>query len=118
TLFINGGELSRAEEHLLRALTLGEETGSHRDEARATAMLGFVRYYRGELEEAEQLALQAHERLERTGDRDLQLQNLRELAKHALAAGDPKLAEARLLEAIPRALESGGWIVIELYRYL
>jgi tetratricopeptide (TPR) repeat protein len=118
TLFINGGELSEAEHHFLRVLGLAEETESHRDEARATAMLGFVRYYRGELEEAEQLALQAHERLERTGDRDLQLQNLRELAKYALAGGDPKLAEDRLLEALPLALESGGWIVIQLYRYL
>jgi class 3 adenylate cyclase/tetratricopeptide (TPR) repeat protein len=118
TLFINGGELSEAEDHLLRALALAREMGSQRFEARATALLGYVRYYRGELEEAEQLALQAHARLERTGDRDLQLQNLRELAKYALAGGDPKLAEDRLLEALPLALESGGWIVIQLYRYL
>ena len=118
TLFINGGELSEAEDHLLRALRLAEQSGFHRDEACATALLGFVRYYRGDLEEAERLALQARDWLERTCDRTLQLQNLRELAKQALARGDPTLAEERLREALPLALESGGWIVIELYRYL
>jgi len=62
--------------------------------------------------------LQALEWLERTGDTYLQLQNLRELARCALARGDLGLAEERLRDAVPLALEFGGWLVIEIYRYL
>jgi len=43
---------------------------------------------------------------------------LRELARYALARKNPELAEQRLREALPIALESGGWLVIETYRYL
>ena len=37
------------------------DMGSHRDEARATSILGFIRSYRGEIAEAEELALRALE---------------------------------------------------------
>ena len=81
-------------------------------------MLTLYRYYRGDVEEAERLALQALAWLERTGDTYLAVQNLRDLARYALARGDASLAESRLRDAVPLALESGGWLVIEIYRYL
>jgi tetratricopeptide (TPR) repeat protein len=81
-------------------------------------MLGFVKYYRGEVELAEQLAEQALEWLERTLDSHLQIQNLRELARYALRRGDAEKAESRLREALPLALDGGGYLVLEVYRYL
>jgi tetratricopeptide (TPR) repeat protein len=118
SVFFNLGELDRAEEQLDRCLSLAAEQGSRRDEARATSWLSLVKYYRGEEEEAERLALQALAWLERTSDSYFQLQNLGALAKYALARGDPELAEKRLRDALPLALEGGGWLVIEMYRYL
>jgi class 3 adenylate cyclase/tetratricopeptide (TPR) repeat protein len=118
TLLINIGELAEAEQQLERATTLAGQLASQRDEARARYFLGRVKYYRGEREEAEDLAAQSHEWFERTGDRHLQSQNLRALARYALARGDLDVAEGRLREALPIALEGGGWLVIEVYRYL
>ena len=118
TNLLNVGELAESEERFVRALRLGGEDGSHRDEARATTLLGFVRYYRGQLDEAEELASQALEWLERTGDTYLQTQNLRMLARYALARGDLGLAEQRLREVLPLALEMGGWYAVDIYRYL
>jgi tetratricopeptide (TPR) repeat protein len=118
TLLFNVGDLAGAEEEIVRVVTLGSELGSHRDEARATSMLAFIRYYRGAVDEGERLALQAREWLDRTCDSHLQIQNLRNMAKYALARDDAELAEQRLREALPLALESGGWLVIEVYRYL
>ena len=46
------------------------------------------------------------------------MQTLRLLARYALVRGDFELAERRLQEALPIALESGGWLLIETYRYL
>jgi class 3 adenylate cyclase/tetratricopeptide (TPR) repeat protein len=118
TLCFNAGDLSCAEEACERCAELASELGSFRDEARSITLLSLVRYYRGQIDEAEKLALQALEWLERTGDTYLQLQNLRELARCALARGDLGLAEERLRDAVPLALEFGGWLVIEIYRYL
>jgi class 3 adenylate cyclase/tetratricopeptide (TPR) repeat protein len=118
TLFFNIGDLPRAERAYRRCSDLASELGSFRDEARSITLLGLVLYYRGEVDEAERLALQALDWLERTSDLYLQLQNLRELARYALARADLKGAEARLREALPLALEVGGWLVIEIYRYL
>ena len=81
-------------------------------------MLGLVKYFLGEIDEAERLGLQALDWLERTGEKYFQLQNLRTLALCALARADLQLAEKRLQEAIPPALEIGGWLVIEIYRCL
>jgi tetratricopeptide (TPR) repeat protein len=114
----NAGDLPGAEKAWGRSSELASELGSFRDEARSITLLGMVRYYRGQVDEAEQLALHALEWLERTGDTYLQLQNLRELARCALARGDFELAEERLRKAVPLALERGGWLVIEIYRYL
>jgi class 3 adenylate cyclase/tetratricopeptide (TPR) repeat protein len=118
TLLFNVGDLSGAEKAYARCTELASELGSFRDEARSITLLGLVRYYRGDVEEAERLALQALEWLERTSDTYLQLQNLRELARYAIARADLKAAEERLREAVPLALEYGGWLVIEIYRYL
>jgi class 3 adenylate cyclase/tetratricopeptide (TPR) repeat protein len=117
-VFFNGGDLKSSEEQFVRCSTLAGETGSHRDEARATFHLGLVKYYRGELEAAESLGLRALEWLERTGDNYFQIQNLRGLAMYALKRDDVGTAEQRLREALLLALEGGGWLVIELYRLL
>jgi tetratricopeptide (TPR) repeat protein len=118
SMLVNTGHLSDADQHLSRCVELAEGVGSFRDEARATSMLGFVKYYRGETELAEQLAEQALEWLERILDTLLQIQNLRELARYALKRGDAETAERRLREALPIALDGGGFLVIEIYRYL
>ena len=118
TLLLNVGAFALAERELLRCSALAGEMGSRRDEARATCWLGIVKYYRGEREEAERLSLQAHEWLGRTSDTYFQLQNLRALALYALADHDPELAERWLREALPLALEAGGWLVVEIDRLL
>jgi aminopeptidase N len=46
------------------------------------------------------------------------VQNLIRLAIYALEDGDPRLAEQRLLEAVPIALEMKGWVVAEVYHFL
>jgi class 3 adenylate cyclase/predicted ATPase len=115
--FFNLGELGRAEEALLRCAELAGELGSRRDEARATYLLALTKHYRGDHDEAERLALQARDWLERTGETFFQIQNFVALAVFALAHGEPGVAEARLRDAIPLALEEGRR-VIEVYRYL
>ena len=118
TLCFNVGDLAGAQEALERAVRLASELGSFRDQTRSITLLSPVLYYRGQVDEAEQLALQALDWLERTADTYLQLQNLRELARYALARGDLGLAEERLRTTVPIALEVGGWLVIEIYRFL
>jgi class 3 adenylate cyclase/tetratricopeptide (TPR) repeat protein len=118
SLCFNVGDLAGAQEAHERAVQLASELGSFRDQTRSITLLSPVLYYRGQVGEAEQLALQALEWLERTADTYLQLQNLRELARYALARGDLELAEERLRTAVPIALEVGGWLVIEIYRFL
>jgi tetratricopeptide (TPR) repeat protein len=121
-VLFNKGELERAEEHLLRCTALAEELGSLRDQARATFLLGLMQYYRGDLDEAERLGLQTAEWLDRTGDGFFQVQNLvRALGVYALARNELGLAEQRLTDALPLALEhggAGGYVGSETYRYL
>jgi len=117
-LLYNMGELRGAEEELMRCTRLARELGSHRDEARATFQLGLVKYYLGEPEEGERLALQAQEWLERTGDTYMQVQNDHSLARFALAREEAELAEARVQGTLETALEIGGWLVIDTYRLL
>jgi tetratricopeptide (TPR) repeat protein len=93
--------------------------GSRKLEAEATSWLGVVKFHRGQLEDAERLCTHAREWLARTSDSYFQVQNLvRGLAVFALARGNPKLAERWLQEALPIALEIGGWVVVETYRFL
>jgi predicted ATPase/class 3 adenylate cyclase len=114
----NLGRLAEAEEELTQCLRLAEETGSLRDDARATYLLGLVRYYRGDTEEAERLGLQARDWLDRTGESYMGIQNLIALAKYALARDDAELAKHWLAEALPLALEGGGFLVVQIYRQL
>jgi class 3 adenylate cyclase/tetratricopeptide (TPR) repeat protein len=118
TLLFNEGRLVESASELARCIQRASGTGSHRDEARASSLLGLVQYYRGELDEAERLGMESMHWFERTGDTYFQLQNLRKLAMYALARGDAALAEARLMAALPIALKTGGWIVTEIYRLL
>ena len=118
TLLFNVGRLSEAEVELSLSSYLAAEAGSLRAKGRADSLLAFVKYYRGELDDAERLGLEAHELLARTGDTYIQLQNLHKLATYAIARGDPRLAEQRLREALPLAIGIGGWIVPQTYRRL
>jgi hypothetical protein len=83
-----------------------------------TQLLAFVKFYLGDVDEAERLARQTLTWLERTADRYCHLQDLRCMAKFALWRGDFVAAEERLVEALPLAIESGGWLVVEINRYL
>jgi class 3 adenylate cyclase/tetratricopeptide (TPR) repeat protein len=115
----NRGDLAAAETELRCCLKLARELGSHRIEAEATSWLGEITYHRGNPEEGERLCRQANTWFERTGDSYFQAQNLfRNLAGFALAGGRPDEAEVWLREAMPVALQIGGWVAVEAYRYL
>jgi class 3 adenylate cyclase/tetratricopeptide (TPR) repeat protein len=115
----NRGDLAAAEAELRCCLKLARELGSHRIEAEATSWLGEITYHRGNPEEGERLCRQANTWFERTGDSYFQAQNLfRNLAGFALADGRADEAEAWLHEAMPVALQIGGWVAVEAYRYL
>ena len=117
-LLFNMGEIGASERELLRCTELAGELGSLRDEARAAFLLGLVKHYRGEPDEAERLSLQARDWLERTGEPYFQMQNFRALGLYALTRGDQKEAEGWLREALPVALEEGGREMLEVYRFL
>jgi class 3 adenylate cyclase/tetratricopeptide (TPR) repeat protein len=118
-IVMNRGDLAAAESELRCCLKLARELGSHRVEAEATSWLGIIRHHRGYPEEAEPLCLQARTWFERTGDSYFQAQNLTQgLALIALETGRPDEAEAWLREAMPVALQIGGWVAVEAYRYL
>jgi class 3 adenylate cyclase/tetratricopeptide (TPR) repeat protein len=108
-----------AEPELRRCLDLASDLGSHRIEAEATSWLGIVAYYRGRSAEGEQLCLQARGWFERTGDSYFQVQNINcGLAIFALEDGRAEEAEAWLREALPVALQIGGWVVLKTYCHL
>ena len=112
-------DLAAAEPELRRCLELAEELGSHRIEAEATSWLGIVDYYRGRPAEAEQLCLQARTWFERTGDSYFQVQNIIcGLAIFALENGRAEEGESWLREALPVALQIGGWAVLKTYWHL
>ena len=119
-ILINRGDLASAEVDLVSCLELARELGSHRLESEATSWLGMVRYYRGDVEEAERLCRQANEWFERTGDTYFQVQNIAHhgIATFALADGRLDEAEEALRDALPVALQIGGWVMMETYRQL
>jgi len=119
-ILINQGALAAAEVDLVRCLELAGELGSHRLESEATSWLGMVRYYRGEVEEAERLCRQANDWFERTGDTYFQVQNVAHhgIATFALADGRLDEAEEALRGALAVALQIGGWVMMETYRQL
>jgi class 3 adenylate cyclase/tetratricopeptide (TPR) repeat protein len=116
---MNKGDFTATEVELRRCLELAAVLGSHRVEAEATSWLGLVTYELGDPAEGERLCRQARTWFERTADTYFQVQNLvNGLASFALANGRPDEAEAYLREAIPVALQIGGWIRIDTYRHL
>jgi class 3 adenylate cyclase/tetratricopeptide (TPR) repeat protein len=118
-ILANHGDIEGAAAALRRCLELARELGSHRVEAEATSWLGMMTYYLGDAAEGERLCLQARTWFERTGDTYFQVQNLvRGLAIFALADGRADEADAWLREAMPVALQIGGWVAVEAYRYL
>jgi class 3 adenylate cyclase/tetratricopeptide (TPR) repeat protein len=117
-LLVNLGHLAEAQRELSLCVKLAGQLGSRRDEARATYLLGLVTFYRVGAEEADDLGLRTHTWLERIGDGYFLTQSLRALAKYALATGRPEVAEERLRQALPLVADDGGWLVVEIYRYL
>jgi tetratricopeptide (TPR) repeat protein len=117
-MLFNKGDLAGAEEQLERCSSLAAELGSHRDEARATFLLALIKYYRGNVDEAEHLGEQARGWLERTGETFFQIQNLVALAQYALARDDLQRAEQTLRDALPIALEEGALEAMDIYRLL
>jgi class 3 adenylate cyclase/tetratricopeptide (TPR) repeat protein len=117
-LLFSKGDLWGAESQLERCTALAAELGSHRDEARAAFLLALIKYYRGEVDEAERLGEQARAWLERTGETFFQIQNLIALAQYALAKDELLLAEQHLRNALPTALEEGALEVVDIYRLL
>jgi class 3 adenylate cyclase/tetratricopeptide (TPR) repeat protein len=115
----NDGNLAGAEDELRRCLKLAADLGSHRIEAEATSWLGMLVYYLRDPAEGERLCRRARTWFERTGDTYFQVQNLVSgLATFALADNRPAEAEAWLREALPVALQIGGWVLMDTYRYL
>jgi tetratricopeptide (TPR) repeat protein len=116
-VFFNLAELGRADEHLERCLELARDLGSLKEEARATYYSAYLAYqHRGDLDEAERLARQTAQWLERTGDVLFEIQNLRLLVVLALARRDLDEAEELLKRALPLALERVPLFVAEVYR--
>jgi tetratricopeptide (TPR) repeat protein len=112
-------DLEAAEPELRRCLELAEELGSHRIEAEAASWLGIVAHYRGRPEEAERLCLQARTWFERTGDSYFQVQNIIcGLGIFALEEDQAEEGEKWLREALPVALQIGGWVVLKTYWHL
>jgi tetratricopeptide (TPR) repeat protein len=112
-------DLSAAESELQRCLEFAHDLGSHRIEAEGASWLGFVAYERNRPEEAERLCLQARTWFERTGDSYFQVQNLVLcLATFALGEGRAEEGEKWLREALPIALQIGGWVLLNTYWHL
>jgi class 3 adenylate cyclase/tetratricopeptide (TPR) repeat protein len=112
-------DLAAAEPELRRCLELAEALGSHRIEAEAASWLGIAAYYRGRPAEAEQLCVQARTWFERTGDTYFQVQNIIcGLAIFALENDRAEEGERWLREALPVALQIGGWVVLKTYWHL
>ncbi len=112
-------DLAAAESELQHCLELADDLGSHRIEAEGASWLGIVAYYRNRPEEAERLCLQARTWFERTGDSYFQVQNLTlGLGTFALEDGRPEEGEKWLREALPVALQIGGWVLLNTYWHL
>jgi class 3 adenylate cyclase/tetratricopeptide (TPR) repeat protein len=118
-ILMNRGELAASEVELRRCLEFADDLGSHRIESEATSWLGMITYHLGDPAEGERLCRQARTWFERTGDTYFQVQNIVSgLATFALSDGRAEEAEESLREALPVALQIGGWVLMDTYRYL
>jgi class 3 adenylate cyclase/tetratricopeptide (TPR) repeat protein len=117
-LLMNAGRMVEAESVLERCVKRAGAAASLVVEAEATSWLAGMKYYLGDTEGGRRLALQAATWLERTGDNYFLVQNLVWLSAFALLENDPEAAETQLRRALPTALELGGWVVVQVYRYL
>ena len=117
-LLMSMGHLTDAEKELMRCSKLAEELGSFRDEARVTHVRALVQYYLGDREESKRLGLQAREWLERTCDSYFLVQNLVLLAAQSIDDDDPVTGEQCLRSALPFVLEQGGWLLVDVYRFM
>jgi class 3 adenylate cyclase/predicted ATPase len=118
TILATAGRLGQAEKHLERCAELAKEIGSLRDDARAAYLLAYVKYYLGQSEAAERLAIRAAEWLERTADRYFQIQNYLLLSRFALTGGDLDRALGWVQHTLPLSSVLGGWLLVETSRYL
>jgi class 3 adenylate cyclase/tetratricopeptide (TPR) repeat protein len=116
--YVNAGRLEEAEASFSESIALASARGSVVDEGRGVHFRGVTRYYLEGPDAAEAELLRADEWLERVADSFLRIQNLRSLAKCRLSRNDPAGAESLLRTALPLALEAGGWLAVEIYRYL
>jgi class 3 adenylate cyclase/tetratricopeptide (TPR) repeat protein len=118
-ILMNRGDLAASEVELRRCLEFADDLGSHRIESEATSWLGMITYHLGDPAEGERLCRQARTWFERTGDTYFQVQNIVSgLATFALSDGRAEEAEESLREALPVALQIGGWVLMDTYRYL
>jgi len=117
-MLLNAARLDEGEETLRRCVDLAGGLGSVRDAARAEHMMGMIKYYRRDLNGAEEFLERAQAWLERTGDGHFLIQNLRALSLVALARGDLAQAESHLRQASPLASEHGGYHDMEIARLL
>jgi tetratricopeptide (TPR) repeat protein len=113
-LHVAAGRLEPAEQALAESAEISSALGSRRGESRAMFLRAWVAFQRGRAEEAERLALDAHEWFERTGDSYFLIQSLQSLALFARARGGIADAERRLREALELARPSGGFLVSSL----
>ena len=119
-ILMNRGELADAETELRRCLELAGELGSHRMEAEATSWLGMITYHRGD-PSGGRAAVPAGADSGSSGPATRTSRCRTSCAAwrcFALADGRPDEAETWLREAVPVALQIGGWVVVETYRYL
>jgi len=118
-LMFNVGKLADAETELARATTLAQARGSLRHLSWITAILGYVRSYRGPRDAAADDLARASDWLERTDDRHMRIQTLVWRADlELLANGDLRKAVLFLRTALPLARDIGGQMVARVCRSL
>ena len=112
-------DLAAAEPELRHCLEIAADLGSQRTRGGGDVLARDGRLLPRRPAEGERLCLQARTWFERTGDTYFQVQNIiARLAIFAVDDGRPDEAEAWLREALPVALQIGGWVVLATYRHL
>jgi class 3 adenylate cyclase len=94
------GRLADAQESFRSAATLARERGSLQNEATATLFLANILYHLGPRDEAERLARQAVQWLERLNQEHLQAQAEKLLGRIALESDDPAAAQPLFSHAL------------------